>query len=115
MPDKLLVLGVSFRTAGLSLRERLAVGEERVAEDLRALVETAGLREAVLLSTCNRVELVATADAPEQAMARALAYFNQRTAPEPIDSCVYRYHAREAAQHLFRVASGLDSMVLGEP
>ena len=68
MPDKLLVLGVSFRTAPLSLRERLAVGEDRVAQDLEALMKNAGLKEGVLLSTCNRVELIATADSPEHAV-----------------------------------------------
>jgi len=115
VPDKLLVLGVSFRTAPLALRERLAVGEDRAAHDLQALMKGAGLKEGVLLSTCNRVELVATADVPEQAALGTMAYFNERVAPEQIDNCVYRHHGREAARHLFRVASGLDSMVLGEP
>jgi glutamyl-tRNA reductase len=113
--NKLLVLGVSFRTAPLSLRERLAVGEERAAADLQALMKGAGLQEGVLLSTCNRVELIASSDAHEQSVAGALAYFNQRVAPDRVDASVYRHHGREAAKHLFRVASGLDSMVLGEP
>lgn len=115
MPDKLLVLGVSFRTAPLSLRERLAVSEGQAQQDLEALMKSAGLKEGVLLSTCNRVELIATADSPEQAASGTLAYFNQRTAPEKIDGSVYRHYGRDAARHLFRVASGLDSMVLGEP
>jgi glutamyl-tRNA reductase len=113
--DKLLAMGVSFRTASLPLRERLAIGEERVLQDLPALMRGAGLREGVLLSTCNRVELIATADAPEEAVAGTVAYFNERVAPEQVDSCVYRHFSRDAARHLFRVASGLDSMVLGEP
>ena len=115
MPDKLLVLGVSFRTAPLSLRERLAVGEDQVQQDLEALMKNAGLKEGVLLSTCNRVELIATADSPEHAASGTVAYFNQRTSPEKIDGSVYRHYGRDAARHLFRVASGLDSMVLGEP
>jgi glutamyl-tRNA reductase len=115
VPDKLLVLGVSFRTAPLALRERLAVGEERVQQDLEALMRSAGLKEGVLLSTCNRVELIATADSPEQAAAGTVQYFNERTAPEKIDGAVYRHYGRDAAKHLFRVASGLESMVLGEP
>jgi glutamyl-tRNA reductase len=113
--SKLLVLGVSFRTAPLPLRERLAVGAERVAQDLQALMQTAGLKEGVLLSTCNRVELIGIADAPERALQGTLAYFNARVAPEQIDASVYRHVGRDAARHLFRVASGLDSMVLGEP
>jgi glutamyl-tRNA reductase len=115
VPDKLLVLGVSFRTAPLALRERLAVGEDRAREDLEALMKDAGLKEGVLLSTCNRVELIATADSPEHAASGTMAYFNQRTSPEKIDGSVYRHYGRDAARHLFRVASGLDSMVLGEP
>jgi glutamyl-tRNA reductase len=110
-----LVLGVSFRTAPLALRERLAVGQEKVAEDLQALMQSAGLREGVLLSTCNRVEVIGTADSPEKALKGTLDYFNERVAPEQIDASVYQHHGRDAAKHLFRVASGLDSMVLGEP
>jgi len=115
VPDKLLVLGVSFRTAPLALRERLAVGEDQAHQDLEALMKNAGLKEGVLLSTCNRVELIATADSPEQAASGTMAYFNQRTSPEKIDGSVYRHYGRDAARHLFRVACGLDSMVLGEP
>ena len=115
MSSKLLVFGVSYRTAPLALRERLAVGQERVVEDLHGLMQQAGLAEGVLLSTCNRVELVATSDSADAAVSGALAYFNGRVAPEQVDGCVYRYQGREAARHLFRVASGLDSMVLGEP
>jgi glutamyl-tRNA reductase len=115
VPSKLLVFGVSYRTAPLALRERLAVGAERVIEDLRSLMQQAGLQEGVLLSTCNRVEVVASTDMPDTAVSSALAYFNSRVAPDQIDGSVYRYLGREAARHLFRVASGLDSMVLGEP
>jgi glutamyl-tRNA reductase len=115
VPSKLLVFGVSYRTAPLALRERLAVGAERVVEDLRSLMQQAGLQEGVLLSTCNRVEVVASTDTPDAAIGSALAYFNGRVAPEQIDGSVYRYLGRDAARHLFRVASGLDSMVLGEP
>jgi glutamyl-tRNA reductase len=115
VPSKLLVFGLSYRTAPLALRERLAAAPERALGDLKALMQSAGLQEGVLLSTCNRVELIATADAPEVAAKGALGYFNARVAPDHVDGCVYRYSGREAARHLFRVACGLDSMVLGEP
>ncbi|HEX7478205.1 MAG TPA: glutamyl-tRNA reductase [Polyangiales bacterium] len=115
MSGKLMVFGLSYRTAPLPVRERLAVGAERVPSDLLELVQEAGLHEGVLLSTCNRVELVATSDDPDKSTQAALAYFNARVAPEQVDGCVYRYVGQEAARHLFRVASGLDSMVLGEP
>jgi len=115
LSSKLLVFGVSYRTAPLALRERLAVGQERVVADLQSLMQQGGLSEGVLLSTCNRVEVVATTDAPEAAMSGVLDYFNRRVAPDRIDGSVYRHVGRDAARHLFRVASGLDSMVLGEP
>jgi glutamyl-tRNA reductase len=115
LSSKLLVFGVSYRTAPLSLRERLAVAQERVVADLQALMQQGGLHEGVLLSTCNRVEVIATTDVPEAAVSGALNYFNGRVAPEKVDTVAYRHVGREAARHLFRVASGLDSMVLGEP
>jgi len=70
--SRLLVMGVSHRTTPLALRERLAVDEDRVASDLKALMQSAGLKEAVLLSTCNRVELFGLADSPDRAAAGTL-------------------------------------------
>jgi glutamyl-tRNA reductase len=115
VPKKLMVVGVSYRTAPLALRERLAVDEARVPSDLEALMRDGNLDEGVLLSTCNRVELVATAGDSALAQRAAHGYFNARVAPEGLDGHVYCHVGADAARHLFRVASGLDSMVLGEP
>ncbi len=115
MTRKLIVVGVSHRTAPLSIRERLAVPAEQLSAELDAVAKRAGLAEAVMISTCNRVEIIGTAEEPVRAERAMLDYWNGRVLPEQIDSHVYRHVGREAARHLFRVASGLDSMVLGEP
>ncbi len=104
-------VGLSHHNAGVSLRERFAVDAAALAETLDALREHAPLHEAVLLSTCNRVEVYGLAgDAPEAA--RACAEFLQRSAG--IEAEFYRRDMADGVRHLFRVVSGLDSMVVGE-
>ena len=111
----IVVYGISHHRAPVSVRERLAAEPERVAEELRGLLDGDALSEGVLVSTCNRVELIATTSDPLRAREHVLSRFNGRTAPERVDDYVYEHHGRDAVRHLFRVASGLDSMVLGEP
>jgi len=104
-------LGLSHHTAAVSLRECFAVGGDEsatVTNDLRA---AAGLTEVVLLSTCNRVEIYGAAVDPSAAMEFASSFLQCR-AGRTADFA--RYEAAAAVQHLFRVAAGLDSMVLGE-
>jgi glutamyl-tRNA reductase len=110
----LVVFGLSHHRAPLAVRERLAAGE-RVAEELKELLAAAPLGEGVLLSTCNRVELIATTAEAQRARECVLGHFNGRVAPDRIDEYVYEHRGLDAVAHLFRVASGLDSMVLGEP
>jgi glutamyl-tRNA reductase len=111
----LVVLGVSHHATPLPIRERLAIAAERVPADLRQLAEATGASEAVLLSTCNRVEFIASTREPHRVRDAALRYFNERGAPDRLDDAVYEHRGLDAVRHLFRVASGLDSMVLGEP
>jgi len=115
MTTELIVVGVSHRTTPVELREQLAVDAERCATDLHRLVDESGLTEAVLVSTCNRVELIASTRERALALRAVTAYFNERTAPGALDGCIYEHTGVGAVRHLFRVASGLDSMVLGEP
>lgn len=110
------VVGVNHRTAPIEVRERffLSGDERRVA--LEALMEEPGVREAVILSTCNRTEVYLNArpsENPGDAGARVLATRSGQD-PEVAESYLYRKRDRDAVVHLFRVASGLDSMVLGE-
>lgn len=104
-------VGLNHRTAGVSLRERFAVEEGSLAEMLSGLRREAALGEAVVLSTCNRVEVYGlSGDAA--AAARVCVDFLQRSAG--IEAEFYRREQAEGARHLFRVVCGLDSMVVGE-
>ncbi|MEZ5301128.1 MAG: glutamyl-tRNA reductase [Verrucomicrobiales bacterium] len=110
-------LGINHHTAPVELRERMAVAQEKLAGAVHELTALEPIREAVLLSTCNRVEIYAAVndDAEPADGIRALdQYLRGHFGLEPDAEHFYR-HAREAAaRHLFRVVSGLDSMVLGE-
>jgi glutamyl-tRNA reductase len=100
----------------VEVRERLAYTRAEVAPVLTRLVESGSSAEAVLLSTCNRTELyVAAEDLPlaEAAVRDLLA--EQWREPEPLASFLYARRGRAAVDHLFRVTSGIDSMILGEP
>ncbi|MES2857762.1 MAG: glutamyl-tRNA reductase [Pseudomonadota bacterium] len=107
------VLGINHQTAPVALRERVAFAPDALAPALASLRELPQVREAVLLSTCNRTELYAQTDDDGQALADWLA-----THPETghdLHGYLYRHRDGEAVRHLFRVATGLDSLVLGEP
>ena len=116
-----LALGLNHTTAPLDLRGRLAFGPEQLAPTLRSLRErlVAAAPEAALVSTCNRTELyVATTAARAHEVARPAMDFLAGHAGVPagqLQHHTYLREDREAARHAFRVASGLDSMVLGEP
>jgi glutamyl-tRNA reductase len=115
LAKEVVVFGLSHHRAPLALRERLAAQPERVGDELKTLVKAGPLGEGVLVSTCNRVELIATTQEAPRARECVLAHWNERAAPERVDDHVYEHYGRAAVRHLFRVASGLDSMVLGEP
>src|SRR5581483_3187674 len=114
---KLLVTGVSHKTAPVEVRECLAFPEASLATALKDLRGRAGVTEAVILSTCNRVEITITTEDgvdPQSTVDTFLAECKP-VSPENIAPHLYRYEGREAIHHLFRVASSLDSMVVGEP
>lgn len=108
----LFALGINHQTAPVALRERVVFGEDALPPALAALHALPQVREVALLSTCNRTELYAVADDDGQALVDWLA-----THPSGSDLRAYLYRHRdgEAVRHLFRVATGLDSLVLGEP
>ena len=119
--SKLLLLGVNHTTAPVEVRERLAIPTTRLADATRALVHQPGIREALILSTCNRVELLTVLEEnyePSLPSARASLRFLEDYLSVPssdIQPHLYEFREREAIRHLFRVASSLDSMVVGEP
>jgi glutamyl-tRNA reductase len=112
-PMSFHVLGISHHSAPLEVREKLAFAPERQPEALAELAGQAGVSEAVLVSTCNRTEVYCRADDPAGARAWLCAAA-ERVGLE-VDRYVYVHSGESAVRHAFRVASGLDSMVLGEP
>jgi glutamyl-tRNA reductase len=110
----LSLLGVNHVTAPVELREKLAIPEQRLAEATRLLADYPGVREGMILSTCNRVELLTSHDHGQPDL---LVFLGKFFAIEPasLRPHVYEYREQDAMRHLFRVASSLDSMVVGEP
>jgi glutamyl-tRNA reductase len=112
----LLALGVSHKTAPLALRERLALPEGRASGVLRELVAHPTTHEAVAISTCNRTELYLVTSDPVDAENEALGVLSRQAGIPPTELLGHVYSVREgdAVRHLFEVASGLDSMIIGE-
>ena len=113
---ELLALGVSHKTAPLQLRERLALTEGRAVGVLNELVERTEIAEAAAISTCNRTEIYVYATDPVGAEAAALGLLSREaeTQPTALVGHLYSIRGSAAAEHLFRVTSGLDSMIIGE-
>src|SRR3954467_2681702 len=114
---QLLLVGISHRTAPVELRERVDFHARGIADALRALAARGSAREAVVVSTCNRAEVyVACEDTAEtrQGLVRFVSEFHGVPAAE-VTPHVYDVADLDAARHLFRVAAGLDSLVVGEP
>lgn len=108
---KLLITGVSHKTAPVEVRERVAFAEAALPAALASLKASEGVTEALILSTCNRVEIaIASADS-----ANPTAAVNSFFHEESLGPSLYRYEGPDAIHHLFRVAASLDSMVVGEP
>ncbi|MGH9373328.1 MAG: glutamyl-tRNA reductase, partial [Vicinamibacterales bacterium] len=112
---RLFAVGLSHRTAPVELRESVDFSRGGTAEALNGLAARGISREMVVLSTCNRAEIYAVAgpDAPD-AMGRFFAEYHHLPLAR-LSEHLYVRHGQEAAAHLFRVAAGLDSLVVGEP
>src|SRR3974390_1534581 len=110
----LIVIGVNHQTAPVEVREQFAIPEARLPEAVKTLAAQPGIEEAMIVSTCNRVELVARArdaNVDLHGCLRKLYGFDT----QPFRKYLYEYRERDAVRHVFRVASSLDSMVVGEP
>jgi glutamyl-tRNA reductase len=108
------LIGVNHKTAPVEVREQLAISEKNLAEALRELTETSGVREGMILSTCNRVEVLAhTANGSTNLREFLRQHF--RLEPSLYEPHLYEYRQLDVVRHVFRVASSLDSMVVGEP
>src|SRR5262249_41995008 len=114
---QLLLVGISHKTAPVELRERIDLQSRDLGAVLRALAARGSAHEAVVVSTCNRAELYAICDDGDltrQDLVRFLGEYNE-VAPSELAPHVYAMSDLEAARHLFRVAAGLESLVVGEP
>ena len=114
--SELLAIGISHKTAPIEVRERLALPEARALEFIRDLRGASEVHEAVAISTCNRTEIYAVVGDPVEAESTVLAMFARQAGirPTELTGAIYALGNCEAARHLYRVVSGLDSMVVGE-
>ncbi len=110
-----IALGINHKTASVDVRERVAFTPEQLVEALQQLCRITPSREAAILSTCNRSELYLEQDHPstDEVLAWLAGYHNLSL--EELRACAYVHQDDDAVRHMMRVASGLDSMVLGEP
>ena len=109
----LVVVGVNHRTAPVEVRERVVFDPARMPEALRELTSLPDVRESIIVSTCNRTELYCVTERGEPELGEWLQRYHQLGSS--IHHCLYRHEEMRAVTHAFSVASGLDSMVLGEP
>ena len=114
MVAELLVVGLSHRSAPLGVREKIAFGEDEQEAALAQLQHLAAIGESMLLSTCNRVEVFAAAPDPSRAVVEVAAFLTQKGGQSLADH-LYDHVGAAAVKHVFRVASSLDSLVVGEP
>lgn len=111
---KIMLWGINHKTAPVEIRERLAIASDALPEVTRQLLSAPGMQECMVLSTCNRVEFVTLHEEQEPNL---LQFLEDHFAVDArtLHPHMYTYRERDAVQHLFRVASSLDSMIVGEP
>jgi glutamyl-tRNA reductase len=110
----LVLIGVNHKTAPIALRERVAFSRDELPEATRALAAIPGVSECMILSTCNRVEILAVVEPFQVDLTQFLSQYFALD-PALLVQHLYEHRDRKAVEHLFRVASSLDSMVVGEP
>ena len=111
----LIALGLNHLTAPIALREQVAFDPEDTPPALSELASEHGVEEALILSTCNRTELYCSVSEGAEQAPVAWLHRHHRLSPGRLDEFLYRHDDDDAVRHVFRVATGLDSMVLGEP
>jgi glutamyl-tRNA reductase len=113
----LTLVGINHRTAPVEVRERMHIPESRLAQAVSDLIHREGIREGLILSTCNRVEVMTSAEdrVDAEPIIQQFLAEHHRFELGPYERFFYHYQQQEVVRHLFRVASSLDSMILGEP
>ena len=118
MQNEIVIVGLNHRSAPIEVRESVAFENSYVRAALGRLCDYPSVREGVMLSTCNRVEVVASASDSESAFSDITKFLFEQKAHRnsaPLNDHLYTYRGADAVRHLFRVAASLDSMVVGEP
>ena len=110
---QLALVGLSHKTAPVEIRERLAFSNDALRSALTSLVDRRAVNEALILSTCNRVEVVA--ESPDDRLIRDFICEFHQISHDSVSTHLYSYRNVEAIRHVFRVTASLDSMVIGEP
>ncbi len=110
---QLTLVGLSHKTAPVEIRERLAFGDGDLDEALKSLTSRDGVSGGMILSTCNRVEVLA--EAPDEESIREFLCSYHRVPTEKVTNYMYAFRNNDVIRHVFRVAASLDSMVVGEP
>jgi glutamyl-tRNA reductase len=113
----LTLLGINHRTAPVEVREKMNIPADAIAAALTDLVHREGIREGMILSTCNRVEVTTAAEdeVDAESIIRGFLADHHHCKLDPFAHFFYRLRQQDVVKHLFRVASSLDSMILGEP
>lgn len=114
---RIVIAGINHTTASVALREKLAFTDQETISAISELNTLSEIREAVLISTCNRMEILMTADNPDAAVTCFKSYISfLRSIPvRDFEDALYVHKDNEAVSHLFKVAASLDSMIVGEP
>lgn len=114
----LVLVGLNHKTAPVEIRERIAFAEEHLQPALRRLQKDSDLQEGMIVSTCNRVEILAHGQKSQAQIVQSVKdflYSYHTLKPPFLEDYLYSYQRGDAVRHVFRVASSLDSMVVGEP
>lgn len=113
----IIVVGLSHKTATVEIREKVAFSPNQIEKPLHELIQLEGIIEGVIVSTCNRVEIYATTRDIAGGIARIKRFMSEyhHLPFETLEPHLYSYHTEAAIRHVFRVASSLDSMIVGEP
>lgn len=111
-----VVIGINHRTAPVDIREKVVFAGDELPDALRDLIAVAGVRESVIVSTCNRTELYCFTDSDGHLLVQWLAHWHDLSSHNlELGDVLYRLQGTAAIEHVFSVACGLDSLVLGEP
>jgi glutamyl-tRNA reductase len=113
----IIVVGLNHKTAPIEMRERLHFPSDAIEEPLKKVTDLSYISEGLILSTCNRVEVIAVTKDPEKGINEVKDFlsFYHNVSKQQLDSCLYSYESYDAVRHIFKVASSLDSMIVGEP